>query len=69
MCTTLSQEVSKKCACKFAHLCKERGKIEALQANSETGLNGQATFIEAESTMAFNFAEVNKHIHVQGDHI
>ena len=70
MCATSIAVLSKKCSCKFAHLCKRHGKIETLQEKSETDLNKQASFNKAISPLAFNYAEVNKHIYVQkGSHI
>ncbi|MCW3107434.1 MAG: hypothetical protein JWQ09_1940 [Segetibacter sp.] len=70
MCATSIDGLSKKCSCKFAHLCKRHGIIETLQEKPETDLNEQATFNKAISALAFNYAEVNKHIHVQkGNHI
>ena len=70
MCATSTDGLSKKCSCKFAHLCRRHGKIETLQEKSETDLNKQATFNKSIPPLEFNYAEVNKQIHVQkGNHI
>jgi hypothetical protein len=70
MCATSIAVLSKKCSCKFAHLCKRHGKIETLQEESETDLNKQATFNKAISPLVFNYAEVNKQFYAQkGTHI
>ena len=61
MCVTLTESVSKKCSCKFAHLCKARRKSETLQKKLETELDAEAASGEAISLLTFNYAEVKKH--------
>jgi hypothetical protein len=70
MCVTLTESVSKKCSCKFAHLCRGSRKLETLQKKLEIDLNLQAASGKAKLPFVFNYAEVNKHIHAEeGNHI
>lgn len=70
MCVTLTEGLSKKCSCKFAHLCKRNHTLETLQEKLEINSIKQGIFNTSISPLAFNYAEVNKHSHAQkGSHL
>jgi hypothetical protein len=70
MCVTLTESLSKKCSCEFAHLCKRRRTFEIVQKKLEIELSLQGGSDKPVSPLAFTFAKVKKPIDAEkGNHI